>query len=718
MSESIFPELEDYQSLINKNQSRDHLEMSLSYIISYINSNKYNLSEIKNDQTPLMYACANKMSEVAIKLIESGKSFPEYIDNDGNTALIYTTQNKMSEVALKLIETGKSVPEQANHIDVTALIYACDNIMSEVAIKLIETGKSNPDHISEDGKTALIVSCENRMSEVALKLIETGKSVPEQIDESGITALMYACANKMNEVAIKLIETGKSVPEQIHESGDIALTIACKNRMSEVALKLIETEKSVPEQIDENGDTALTIACKNIMSEVALKLIETGKSVPEQINREKNTALIIACLNKMSEVALKLIETGKSVPEQFNQQGFTALIIACLNKMSEVALKLIETGKSVPEYIFDRYKTTALMYACANNMSEVALKLIETGKSVPEQIDENGDTALTIAIDNNMTEVVTLLNKLKTININEKGFDVINQEYKKISDYLSEIEDGICIKVNKQYFLTDKKSLLTQINNPANIKYECKTAGNGSQFILDRNINYNTEYFSMSSIFGLQILVDLKKFFNVFYSNNLLYLEPTSKKVASIISKAFIQGGSGVSADHCQPGKITTIYSVNKSTPISEKEDIEDNQNEEKEKEKDENIIKIQYKTNIYSFPVDNNTTLENIKTLLLNKLLSENVITSSSQNVKFIYKGKIYTDMSIVITNLENDPFGITLQAMVSPKPTSGGKFTKKQKHKNSSRICKRKTKKVNIRKKNNKTQKYKHVFKKESKK
>jgi hypothetical protein len=324
--------------------------------------------------------------------------------------------------------------------------------------------------------------------------------------------------------------------------------------------------------------------------------------------------------------------------------------------------------------------------------------LIETGNSVPEHINKSGDTALSIATNKNLIEVVNLLKNLnftniETININNDGFDAINQETTKISEHLK-TRDNICFKVNEQYFLTSKRQLKIQLENPSNIKYGCKTAGNTSAYIVDSNIVKSKEYLSLSSIISLQILVDTKNIISIINSNfssNLFSLKPTSIKLPSIISKAFYDGGSGVSADHCQPGKETVVYEIETTIPICEIQQMESTE-EQTETIKE---INIQYKTNNFKLPVSEISTLEEIKTEFLNKLLYENIITSINQNVKFIYKGKMYTDTSIKLMNLENPPFGMTLQAMISPKVNetnaiTGGKKTRKIKKTNKNKRMK----------------------------
>jgi len=88
------------------------------------------------------------------------------VDVYGKTALIWACQNKMTEVALELIKTGHANFEQVDKNSNTALILACRNAMKEVALELINTGKSNPYQYDKDGKTAFLWACEKGMKEV------------------------------------------------------------------------------------------------------------------------------------------------------------------------------------------------------------------------------------------------------------------------------------------------------------------------------------------------------------------------------------------------------------------------------------------------------------------------------------------------------------------------------------------------------------------------
>ena len=496
--------------------------------------------------------------------------------------------------------------------------------------------------------------------------------------------IIWAIKNANPEAVLELIRTNKSNPEYVTKGGNTALILACREIMPEVALALIRTGKSIPEQINKDGDTALFLSCINEMSEVALELIKTGKSRPEQV-KENVTALILACDRNMPEVAIALINTGQSRPEHIDNDRYTALMYACITEMPEVAIALINTGQSRPEQVnYDG--NTALLFACGRKLSEVALALIRTGKSVPEQVSYEGDTALELAKGYGLTEVAKALtetlNELfneRSINLNASGFNQTTQETSKIIDFLRESTDNICLKSNKSYFLTSKQIIKKTLLDSVNIKYGCKKAGDDPRrFAADSNIIHDNKYLNLSPIIGLQALVDyydMQKLVDNKTSSNLFYITPTDKKLASIISQAYIDGGSGASADHCGTGKKTTVYSINTAQPICGT--VEESEAQMSVEPVPQNEIKIQYKGTVFSFPITETNRLGEIKNLLLQKLVNENSIASINQNVKFIYKGKIYTDDSIIVSSLENPPFGITLQSMISPK--TGGRKTRK---------------------------------------
>ncbi len=280
-------------------------------------------------------------------------------------------------------------------------------------------------------------------------------------------------------------------------------------------------------------------------------------------------------------------------------------------------------------------------------------------------------------------------NQLPNINtnINKKGFNFITQEELIIKNFLQEDNNNIVVVINDNSHLLSKNNIRTQLNNQTNLKYGCKQAGNNSSFTLDNNINFEPVYFSLSSVLGLQILVTKQSIETLLNDAHQVYVcQNTNEILPAIMSVAYYNGSGGVSADHCQTGKTTPVYKLIKGNSVEEpvEEPVEERLEEQ------EHTIKVQYKGFVYDFPVTPETTLNNIKQLLLNKLIEENKIKN---NVKFIYTGKVYKDNELnkLLTELQNPPYGITLQSMVNP--ISGGRLTRKRKTKRR-KIKRRKTK------------------------
>ncbi|MFY7731742.1 MAG: ankyrin repeat domain-containing protein, partial [Flavobacterium sp.] len=93
MSRDIFTYMADYY---NKKMTLETLSNRIKYIVNL------DLGEIKRNLSPIMWACKYNIPEVALLLIQSGRSNPEYVNKKGETALIWACAISSSEVALAL----------------------------------------------------------------------------------------------------------------------------------------------------------------------------------------------------------------------------------------------------------------------------------------------------------------------------------------------------------------------------------------------------------------------------------------------------------------------------------------------------------------------------------------------------------------------------------------------------------------------------------------
>ena len=378
---------------------------------------------------------------------------------------------------------------------------------------------------------------------------------------------------------------------------------------------------------------------------------------------------------------MEILKTADPNVGAISDDHFTALINACDNEKTEVALEIIKTGKSNPYVLNDEDQNTALSIACENRMTEVALEIIKTGQSNFESVNSDGHSALMIAKHNGMDEVVQAIENEYIVYINEDGRDFIKMETTKIQDYLQENNDGLCFKIENQYYLLKKQYLIMQLNDENHIKHGCKKAGNDAHIYADdNNIIFEIQYLSLASIFGMQFVVKMEDVRNILdnpYSTQV-YVALFANILPGLISVAYIDGDDGESSDHCQTKKETPVYSLRPGKVKCHSSTAEEQAAEDFPVPNPNITLKLQYKGFIFEFDIENQSiAIGEIKQILLDKLRQEGHIETKNQNVKFIYKGRVYRDDAIRLREIESESNNITLQSMVTP--ISGGRKTRK---------------------------------------
>lgn len=523
------------------------------------------------------------------------------VDNMGFTALMLACRQSMTQLASKLIATGKSMPQyvsaQSFRYKYTALLLACERNLTDVAIQLIETGQSNPGIAGgEDEHTALMESCVKRMNDVAIRLIQTGESNPSYTTLiKRENALLLACKHNLSDVASMLISLDPTFARCINHDSITPLIYACKYNMSEVAIQLIETGQSNPSVAQGNpplwsGTTALMHACINSMTEVAVKLIDTGQSNPSAVTSSSHmTALMYACNNANRIVANKLISTGESLPAQVSGRKYTALILACKNKMVQTAILLIETGDCNPDYA-DEYGYTALDYAERNGLHHVEqlleTLLLQSGDEEWEQYvpdsetdnnnesknDDDDDESHENANANTNAESNNELER-ETFNIEQTCYDLTMIEDVPITEYLKEAGNIVFVVYDQRVESSAKTGLSVEqlnrsIRDPYCIIYECIEADH----IRPENIKRDTKYFDIKKLCGFGDLVylkDIRQLKQRIQQNeatqtpNVFLFKKTNKHLVSTISDAVLnRNESGISGRHCQAGQDAYVYEL------------------------------------------------------------------------------------------------------------------------------------------------------------
>jgi len=168
-----------------------------------------------------------------------------------------------------------------------------------------------------------------------------------------------------------------------------------------------------------------------------------------------NIIQLIPLMNQKSERELLNIihDKNNNIDKNETQNGNTALMLACLSKNRvHLAMALITTGKSNIEHV-NNDGDTALTIACnnSNNLLQPVVKaLINTGQLNPGQANNNGDTALILACKNKLANIATMLiqtNQSKPEHVNNSGetalilacYDALTEVAENISDFTNSL---------------------------------------------------------------------------------------------------------------------------------------------------------------------------------------------------------------------------------------------------------------------------------------
>jgi ribosomal protein L15 len=499
-----------------------------------------------------------------------------------------------------------------------------------------------------------------------IKIIKNKSFLDDELNQEA-TPLIIAIMSNQTQIAQDLISSGLSRLSYVIPSfGRNALIYAVLEGFEKIALQMISTDESNPDQVDKDGDTALILACQKKMKKVALALINTGESNPGHVNNDNYTALLHALMHTrhhtdFNEVVMSLINTGESNPGHYGQ-GITALTYACNIQKPDLALALIATGQSNP-----LQRVSTFDYKTALDICNDPLNNFLMGEVIPllEQIERDKPEEYVAQI--------VYEEQPGIINLNEKGFDFVQHNEKIIDDHLKEHEGNICIRAAGKNFLSRKEDISKLLTDDTNLKYGCRTAGNTSAHVLDRNVIFEKTYVNMSPIIGMQVIVSLEQILHILSHNEpdtprLFVMNKSDESFPSIMSVAYYDGADGESADHCQEGKQTDVYDLFPATGFT-RQKIPDDVVSITLPETEGTNLKIQYKGLIYTLNINvEQSSIGNVKDALLQKLLEEDQIESNeNKNVKFIYKGKVYQDTSIKLSSIPGLTNGDTLQAMVS---------------------------------------------------
>lgn len=294
---------------------------------------------------------------------------------------------------------------------------------------LLETESIDPGDQDIFGTTPLTYAQRAGLKEIAALLNGT----EDDLQTAGMT-LEQAVLNKDAEAVEALSDNGADVNE-VTESLRTPLMRACEYPSLEIAKLLIKKGADVNYKTGENGHTAvyylLTAAVAHLGVGVAggrqdprelIRMLRTladnGLDVNATIDNEGNTPLHVLCAagylaglnNRLAE---ELIDAGCNV-NQTNLAGQTPLMIFAArgNETEHNIAELLLDHEALTDAV-DKFSNTALMYAAGNpdkaSAQQIVRLLIDAGDDTVERVNNQGQTALDIAVEAGNEAVVKIL---------------------------------------------------------------------------------------------------------------------------------------------------------------------------------------------------------------------------------------------------------------------------------------------------------------------
>jgi len=329
----------------------------------------------------------------AIKIIELGADVHQ-VTGANETKLLRAAEKGMDKLCEKLIDEGVPI-DKADYFGNTPLIAAAGSHVS-TSLMLIEKGAKI--HSANTHKDTALTKCFELKSEaVCLRLLKKGAKFDDGDPQS---LLLQMASLGFTKCCLWALRNGAKINEIF--AGITALHVAAAYGHVGTCRLLRKKGASLELRNTSNDTPLLSAALLEKGKETCKYLIAEGADI-HAIGNNDNSVLINAADGKNEELCLQLIEAGVD-PHHKNKSKISALSMAVDRGLDKVCLRLID--KDVAPGMAERNKL--LVAAIDNGLTGTALKLLEKGAD-PDAQDENGKTALMLAIKTSNTAVFAAL---------------------------------------------------------------------------------------------------------------------------------------------------------------------------------------------------------------------------------------------------------------------------------------------------------------------
>jgi len=344
--------------------------------------------------------------------LEDGGEFLERSVED--TALQLAARLGNIEIIQILLETGANVDAPPQRYGGTALQYAASRGDTEIVQLLLDAGAAVEAErgrmtalqgAAKGGHCWIVELLLKRKAKVDARSRSTAKGSPLQLAAKG---------GHLRTVRL-LLNWHAEINCQSPGLYATPLQAAAYQGSLEVVRLLLETGATVdahPGKLSWSEElTALQAAVRRQHIDVVRILLVAGADPNAPPGTYGSTALGCAVANGNLELTSILLEAGADVNGQPSPNGMSALSYSLQKSHQNITGLLIDAGADVNATSeAHHYRATALHIAANNGLCESVDRLVYAGANV-NAITEDGETALSIATQNNRSDVVYLLLK-------------------------------------------------------------------------------------------------------------------------------------------------------------------------------------------------------------------------------------------------------------------------------------------------------------------
>ena len=371
---------------------------------------------LDSGETPLMLASRNGNLETVKALLAAGADPNVHEANGGQTALMWAIAEKHSDVTDELVKNKADVNARSKN-GVTPLMFAAQGDSKSAAI-LLAAGANPNDHAPDTGLTALIIASTMGKINVVKVLLDNGAD-PNAKDDNSFTPL---------HAAVRDNDYGEDHGTKVR-GADIVKVLLAHGANPNAQLHQEKPTIKTATEVNLEGATPLVIAAE-VNNLEAIKALVAAGADPKIATKGGTTALILSSgagtdvqRTRTLEERATALDTAKFLVEHgvdvnaVGQFGWTALHSATYQGLNPVIEYLVSKGAKIDA--FDGLGQTPLSISLSVLTKEAGAKRLQ----IPRRYRK---------------ETAELLLKLGATPLAKSGVNVVLQRNGDLNDAVGE----------------------------------------------------------------------------------------------------------------------------------------------------------------------------------------------------------------------------------------------------------------------------------------